>query len=360
MELSNYKYLNMERVVNVNTMFSEFSNKGLTGLANVGNTCYLNSCLQILSHTHELSLFLNKDTYKQKLKNKPDSLLLVEWDNLRKMMWSSNCTIAPHGFVRAVQKISTIKKRDLFSGYEQNDIQEFFLFLIDCFHEGLARSVNMTITGKVKNNIDTLAKNCYSMMKDMYKKEYSEMLGIFYGIHVSIVTHLEDKTHLSTRPEPFSVITLSIPTMNNVTIFDCFDHYCKKESLIKDNQYKTDEGEYVDAERGIVFWSLPDILIINLKRWSHLNGNKINTIVHTPLTNINLSKYVTGYNKESYVYNLYGVCNHHGNSLGGHYVACVKNANGKWYGFNDTQVTECNESSVVSSNNYCLFYRKIK
>ena len=27
---------------------------GLTGLANVGNTCYLNSCIQALSHTLEL------------------------------------------------------------------------------------------------------------------------------------------------------------------------------------------------------------------------------------------------------------------------------------------------------------------
>ena len=43
---------------------SEYENKGLTGLSNVGNTCYLNSCMQILSHTYELSNFLNDETYK--------------------------------------------------------------------------------------------------------------------------------------------------------------------------------------------------------------------------------------------------------------------------------------------------------
>ena len=361
MEHYNYKYLNMERVNNITTMFSEFSDGGLTGLANVGNTCYLNSCLQILSHTHELSKFLNTKTYKQKLKNKPEALLLVEWDKLREMMWSSNCTIAPYGFIKSVQKISIIKNRDLFSGHEQNDIQEFLLFLIDCFHEALARPVNMTITGNVKNNTDILAKKCYQMMKNMYKKEYSELLSIFYGIHVSVVNSLEDGTQLSTRPEPFSVITLSIPSnINNITIYDCFDHYCKKESLIKENQYNTDDGKLIDAERGIVFWSLPDILIVNLKRWNYHNGNKIHTKVHTPLIDIDLSKYVMGYNSKEYVYDLYGVCNHHGNSLGGHYIACVKNANGKWYEFNDTNVTEFNENSVISSNNYCLFYRKKK
>ena len=43
-------------------LFQEYKDKGLTGLANVGNTCYLNSCMQILSHTYELNEFLLKNT----------------------------------------------------------------------------------------------------------------------------------------------------------------------------------------------------------------------------------------------------------------------------------------------------------
>jgi ubiquitin C-terminal hydrolase len=75
--------------------------------------------------------------------------------------------------------------------------------------------------------------------------------------------------------------------------------------------------------------------------------------------NLDLSEYVIGYKKESYNYELYGVCNHSGGVLGGHYTAYVKNANGKWYHFNDTSVSEVGlNESIVSAKAYVLFYRK--
>ena len=45
---------------------------------------------------------------------------------------------------------------------------------------------------------------------------------------------------------------------------------------------------------------------------------------------MDLSKYVKGYDKKSYVYDLYGICNHGGNTWGGHYTAYVKNADNNW------------------------------
>jgi ubiquitin carboxyl-terminal hydrolase 8 len=339
---------------------NKYTNKGITGLANIGNTCYINSCMQIISHTYELNDFLETGSYKKRINKIADSVVLVEWDKLREMMWSSNCTIAPWGFVKGIQKVALLKDRELFTGNAQNDVQEYLLFIIDCFHNSIRREVEMEITGDVINKTDKLAKVCYEMMRDMYKKDYSEILNIFYGIHVSQISSLDKNECLSLRPEPFSVLSLSIAQVRNPTIFDCLDLYCKKETLEGENAwFNEDLNRHQNVSRGIIFWSLPNILIIDLKRWSY-DGRKNGVSVSVELSNIDFSDYVKGYNSCSYIYDLYGVANHSGGSAGGHYTASIKNANGKWYEFNDTFVKEINGNNIVSSKSYCFFFRKKK
>ena len=336
----------------------EYINLGLTGLANIGNTCYLNSCIQLLSHSYELSNLLKHGNYKSKLKKIPDSILLIEWDKLRELMWSENCTIAPYGFVKAVHNIASQKNHILFTGYQQNDIYEFFLFLLDSFHNALSREVNMEITGIAENNTDKLAENCYKMIQNMYKNEYSEILEIFYGIHISEIISIENNKTLSSKPEPFSALHLSIN--NSKTIYECLDKYCEKEELIDDNAWFNEKTKTkINVKKGIVFWSFPEILIITLKRWN-IKGNKINNVIDTPLNDLDLSKYIYGYNNISYIYDLFGVGNHTGNSLGGHYFAYIKNLNNKWYEYNDTNINEIESSNIITSKCYCLFYRKKK
>jgi ubiquitin C-terminal hydrolase len=344
----------------MSSLFQEYSNRGLTGLTNVGNSCYLNSCMQVLSHTYELNDFLKKGDYKKKLNRVADSVILLEWDKLRELMWSTNCTVAPHGFVKTIRKIASIKKRDIFTGNDQNDVQEFLLFLIDAFHTALSREVDMQINGHMQTETDKLATICYTMMKNMYKKEYSEMLNIFYGIHISEIIAITTGESLSAMPEPFSVLSLSLPDIASPSLYDCFDLYCEPEMLSETNGnawFNEKTGKKENVQRRISFWSLPNVMIIDLKRW---NGHtrKNHNIISIPLHNADFSKYVKGYNAASFVYDLFGVCNHGGGAHGGHYTAYVKNSNGKWYDFNDTIVNEISEDTIITPRSYCLFYRK--
>ena len=339
---------------------AKFKDKGLSGLANLGNTCFINSCIQILSHTYELNEFLDKETYKKRINNKSDSALLLEWDNLRKLLWADNCIISPGKFIKTIQKIVEIKGADIFTGYSQNDLPEFLLFLIDCFHNSLAREIKMNISGNIENDTDKIAVKCFEMVKNVYTKDYSEIWCLFYAVHVSKITSIATGKDLAITPEPYFILDLPIPSNNkSPSLMDCFELYVEGEILEGDNAWYNEETKQKEnIKKSIQFWSFPSILVIDFKRFNNKN-QKNQVLITFPLDDLDLSKYVIGYKKNSYKYELYGVCNHGGGVLGGHYTAYVKNANGKWYHFNDTSVSEVRlVESIISPKAYCLFYRK--
>ena len=313
--------------------------------------------MQLLSHTYELNNLLDIID-KKKINDNVESVILIEWDNLRNMMWGDNCTIAPWGFVKAMQKVATKKNMDLFSGFAQNDVTEFLLFIVDCLHSSLKREVDMSIQGNIQNDIDTLAMDCYKMMQKMYKSEFSEILNIFYGISVTQIKSHSTGEVLSRTCEPFSILTLSMPNKKECTLFECLDMYSIDEEMIGENAWFNDKtSKKEDVKKNIIFWNLPTVLIIDLKRFNNSN-RKIFTMVTTELNNVDFSKYVNGYNASDYIYDLFGTGNHMGNVYGGHYTANIKNANGKWYNFNDVEINEISEDKIITPHTYCLFYRK--
>jgi ubiquitin carboxyl-terminal hydrolase 8 len=339
---------------------SKYYKKGYTGIDNLGNTCFLNSCLQVLNHSYELNEILDKKTENQ-MKDIPDSNILKEWNDLRTVMWSGNGVVAPNKFVHNVHEIAKIKDKEIFTGWAQNDMPEFLLFIIDCMHNSTSRSISMKINGNKENTVDELAIECYSMLKGVYAKEYSEIMDLFFGISMTQILAKEDNKMLSTKPEHFFILDLPVYCDNKIAtnIYECFDFYSNVEHMEGENAWfneKTNQKE--DVRKHTVFWNFPKILVISLKRFSPDGTQKINAMIDFPIENLDLSKYIRGYNASSYKYDLYGICNHMGGVMGGHYTAFVKHADNKWIHFNDTKVEVIEEpSNVITPMAYCLFYR---
>ena len=109
----------------------KYKEKGLSGLQNMVNTCFINSLLQCLSHTYELNEFLDKGNVEEKCNRTKETIILLEWDKLRKLMWSENCVIRPAGFIRKMKQVAKMKDRLLFTGFLQNDLSEFLIFIMD-------------------------------------------------------------------------------------------------------------------------------------------------------------------------------------------------------------------------------------
>lgn len=335
------------------------------GLLNLGNTCFVNSCVQVLLKVHEIQAIKPHSAHA----NPIDSAVLGEWQKLQCGMsadYAADTVINPLSFVQAIHRAAIHKGRELFTGWAQNDMPEFLLFLVETMHSAASRPAKMNIRGASLTDEDRLAVSCYSMLRDVYSKEYSEFMDLFYGICVSRICSRDlDKT-FSHKPEPFFILDLPIAPATRanrpVSLVDCLEKFCECELLEGENAWRNDAtGE---TEAGVIktlsFWNLPPVLVITLKRFSD-HSRKNAALVDFPIENLDLADFVEGYSPEKYVYDLFGVCNHFGTVQGGHYTAMAKTGErpGQWTHFNDSRADPVNDvREIVSPAAYCLFYRK--
>ena len=285
----------------------------VTGLKNMGNTCYLNAGLQLIFNCK----FFNKLIFN----NNYDNNFLNGYKQTIKDYFSVNINnLGPRIIVNHLNQ-----SYSQFNNNEQCDTSEFII----CFIELIEKNLKL-IPNCLYNNINNI-----------------KLLSLIFDCKInSHITCLESNEVFITT-ESDRLLSLPIPKKDNVTLIDCFDEYLKKENLINDNKYFNEKlNKLVNATKHIVVINYPKYLLIIIKRFNSL-GQKIDTDIDIELN----------YTFSNYDYTLSGFVIQMGNLNYGHYVSYI-NKDDIWYLCDDENISICDDISQILKKSYILLYIK--
>merc|ERR1719193_3032245 len=293
----------------VNASHHALENCGLKGLRNLGNTCFMNSVIQCLSNTRPLLEFALNDNYADDVNKSISSMkgqLITAFAHLLQDLWKSSSSenyISPSAFKSAIAKFAP-----RFTGYAQQDAQEFLRYLL----QGLAEDVNR-VTSKPKpiivndeeeDKLSDLEKASLSW-KRYLRYEDSRIGEIFVG---QLKSTLKCTTcgFASVTFDPFWDLSLPMPKSfgggggggtnnNNASIHACMSLFTKEEILDGDERPKCSRcKQRRRCTKAFSIQKFPKILVLHLKRFAaggSFHRAKLSTLVEFPHT-LDLSDFV--------------------------------------------------------------------
>lgn len=278
----------------------------MKGLNNIGNTCYLNTGLQMLLQNKELHQLVLKHS-KDSDKLKTIANFYEEYHN------SSSGSLNPSNIKMIVEE-----RQNMFQGFNQHDSSEFVIYLLDIINDEI---------------------------KD------SSQLNSIYGLHMNIriKCKLRECLNIVNKKEISNILFLDIE-QEYTELDDAYRSYRSRDKLDSDNMYyceKCKDKRIASKRTSIKDW--PNNLIIILKRFKQtgFRVQKMNQPLDIPLEWRHDNK-------------LQGAIIHYGSMNGGHYVYVGK-YNDKWYLFDDSNVSEIpsqEKLKVLLTHAYCLYYMK--
>ena len=211
---------------------------------------------------------------------------------------------------------------------EQMDADEYFGMFID----------------KIENDIKSL------YIKEN-ENEYKDLFRFFFGIKAVDELKFVDCGHKRYNEFFYNNIQLEVKGFNNLN--NSMKNYFKTEIMDGENKINCEGcNKKMTCHKRQLFKSLPNILVINLKRfefdYNRMLKSKLNNYFEFPFE-LDMKEYLLEDHQEiNTKYELTGITIHFGFSDYGHYYDLIKSTNGKWYKFNDNVVVEFDEKDICN------------
>lgn len=188
---------------------------GLTGLDNLGNTCFMNSVIQCLANTLEFRDYFLGTLFQPEINtNNPlgtGGKLAIAFAILLRVLWSG----AHKSYAPSKLKNLISLKASQFTGFAQHDAQEFMAFLLDGLHEDLNRIKKKPYTENIDSDgrpDEVVADESW----DLYKQRNdSVVVDLFQGQYKSkLVCPVCSKVSITF--DPFLYLSVPLPKKRKI------------------------------------------------------------------------------------------------------------------------------------------------